>query len=117
MGKITRTGSLTLAAAVAATLAVAPSALADVEQPGATGVNRIAGPDRVDTAVRASQVQSEWDDADTVILARTDDFADALASSPLADELGAPILLTGTGSLDSRTATEIERLGASTVII
>jgi putative cell wall-binding protein len=62
--------------------------------------------------------QAGWPDgADTVLLARGDNFPDSLAGVSLAYQLNAPILLTPTASLNSATKQEIERLGASRVII
>ena len=62
---------------------------------------RISGSDRVDTAVR--QALSGWPQGtSTVVLARSDDFPDALAGVPLAAQLDAPILLTSPQGLDSR---------------
>ncbi len=58
-----------------------------------------------------------FDEADEVILARSDTFPDALTASTLATEIGAPILLTPTEGLDPRVAGEIQRLGAQTVLL
>jgi putative cell wall-binding protein len=52
-----------------------------------------------------------------VVLARADDFPDALAGSGLAAEVDAPILLTPTEGLAPEVADEIERLGASTAYL
>jgi len=79
---------------------------------GAAATSRTAGPDRIATALAVSQ----WafaDGAGDVIIARSDAFADALAATPLAATLGAPVLLTGGDGLDPRVADEIERLGAA----
>lgn len=76
---------------------------------------RIYGGDRYETAVRVSTVG--WDEATTVILTRGDDFADALAGTPLAHAKGAPILLTKPKQLPQATREEIERLGAREIII
>lgn len=78
-------------------------------------VTRLFGPDRYTTAVRVSQVR--FDHADTVFLASGEGYADALAASPLAGTLAAPILLTPKDLLPDRDVAEIERLGAKTVII
>ena len=78
-------------------------------------VKRIAGGDRYETAVKVSQ--DGWTTADTVILARGDDYADALAGVPLAYQLGAPILLTHTNSTIPATTAEITRLKAQRVIL
>lgn len=78
-------------------------------------VDRINGSSRYDTAVEISQ--AGWESADTVVLARGDDYADALTGVPLAKQLDAPILLTRTNELVDSTLAEIERLGASKVVI
>jgi N-acetylmuramoyl-L-alanine amidase/putative cell wall-binding protein len=80
-----------------------------------TNVNRIAGGNRYETAAKVSQ--AGWPKADTVILARDDDYADALAGVPLAYQLNAPILLTQTKSTVPATMAEITRLGAQRVIL
>ncbi|MDO5500240.1 MAG: cell wall-binding repeat-containing protein [Propionibacteriaceae bacterium] len=45
-----------------------------------------------------------------IIVARSDDYSDALAGTPLADVLDAPVLINPTDKLDSRNAAEIARL-------
>jgi putative cell wall-binding protein len=47
-----------------------------------------------------------------IIVARADDYPDALAAGPLADVLNAPILLNPSSSLDADVAAEINRLGS-----
>ncbi len=82
----------------------------------APGINRIAGDNRFHTAVQISVIG--WPDgAGTVVLARGDDYADALAGSVLAYSLDAPVLLTRTDTLVTATRDEILRLGASRVIL
>ena len=79
-------------------------------------VSRIAGSDRFTTAVKVSK--EGWPQGShSVLLARSDDYADALAGVPLAYRLNAPILLTHSGSLSVATGEEIRRLGAERVII
>lgn len=78
-------------------------------------LDRIKGTSRYDTAVEISK--AGWDSADSVILARGDDFADALAGVPLAKKLDAPLLLSRTEGLPDVTLEEIERLGAETVYV
>lgn len=77
--------------------------------------NRIAGSDRYSTAVEISK--SGWDQANTVVIVIGDNFPDALAGGPLAYKRDAPILLTGKESLNSKTKTEINRLGATKAVI
>lgn len=73
-------------------------------------VYRLAGEDRVATAVAVADHQLSLRCAEpcsygeTVVLARADDYADALAGGPLAAALNAPLLLTGSDQLDRRTA-------------
>ena len=82
------------------------------------GVTRLAGGERIATAVAISQ--QGWDDESTgtVVLARADLFPDALAGTPLAISLDAPILLTETDALSELTSTEIQRvLGDSGTVV
>ncbi|MBO5576147.1 MAG: leucine-rich repeat protein [Ruminococcus sp.] len=76
---------------------------------------RLAGAGRYATAAAISQ--AAFDKADTVILAYSMNYADALAGVPLAYQKNAPILLTNTKELDSATLAEIKRLGAKKVIL
>ena len=47
------------------------------------------------------------------MLARADDFADALAGTPLAVRMGGPLLVTGKAALDVRTREEMRRVLAA----
>ena len=78
-------------------------------------VARLAGPDRVGTALAVSKAM--FDHAPVVVLARADGFADALAGAPYAARRGAPILLTDPRTLSPGVAAEIDRLGASEVVL
>lgn len=71
---------------------------------------RIAGVDRMETAVKVSQASFKAGGASAVVLARHDVFADAVAGGPLAAAKDAPLLLTPPGSLDSRVRDEIRRV-------
>lgn len=75
----------------------------------------VAGDDRFMTAVRASA--TTWDRSDTVVLATGNDFADALGASSLAGAYDAPVLLTRANSLPPAVAAELERLGATRIIL
>ncbi|KUP04390.1 hypothetical protein Q75_15435 [Bacillus coahuilensis p1.1.43] len=77
-------------------------------------VDRLAGADRYKTAV---EVSGNWESSDTVVLARGDNYADALAGVPLAAKYDAPLLLTETDKLAKVTHNEIVRLGAKTVYV
>lgn len=115
MGKLTRRSVLAASAAVAVALGGAVGASAnidgspididgppDVVTSGNPSIYRFAGPDRVSTALQAAMrtsivaTPSGW--GDTVIIATSDDFADALAAGTLADVLDAPVLLNPTGN-------------------
>jgi putative cell wall-binding protein len=52
-----------------------------------------------------------------VILARDDEFADAMAAVPLSKYLNAPILMTDSKKLDDRAFAEMQRLGVTNVYI
>lgn len=77
--------------------------------------DRIAGTNRYSTAVAVSK--KGWETAEYVVLARGDNYADALAGAPLAYALNAPILLTESSGLTAVTQAEIQRLRATRVII
>jgi len=70
---------------------------------------RLAGDDRITTAVAISR-DLYPETATAAVLARADDFPDALAGAPLATELGGPLLLTGSDTLAPPTAEELARL-------
>lgn len=76
---------------------------------------RTGGENRFETAVDVSR--TSFGNADTVVVVRYDDFADALAAGPLAAQLDAPILYVRPGSLPPETRAEIERLGAERVVV
>lgn len=79
------------------------------------GIDRVYGPTRYETAVNISQ--AGWASAATVVLARGDDYADALTGVPLAYKKNAPILLTQSDKLTDATRQEVQRLGATRVVI
>ncbi len=70
---------------------------------------RYSGAHRYETAVEISQA-SFPDQAEAVVLARGDDFPDALAGVPLAYAKGGPLLLARSDELPEETADEIDRL-------
>lgn len=85
------------------------------DKPEKVDKNRIAGSDRIATAIEVSK--KYYKTADTVIIARGDMYPDSLTASPLAKALKAPILLTQKDELDDRVMDEIARLGVKNVII
>ncbi|MFQ3545342.1 pullulanase [Halobacillus rhizosphaerae] len=76
---------------------------------------RLAGKNRYETAVEVSK--AGWSQSDTVVIARGDEFADALAGAPLAYKQNAPILLTHSNYIDVEVRKEVERLGAKHAIV
>ena len=77
---------------------------------------RLAGLNRQETAIEVAKAAYPAG-ADTVILARDDDFPDALTSAPLAYKEHAPILLTNSQSLSPKVLAEINRLEPRKVIL
>ncbi|HEY0871684.1 MAG TPA: cell wall-binding repeat-containing protein, partial [Acidothermaceae bacterium] len=79
----------------------------DVE---AAHVGREAGANRLATAVAVSQDSFPNGNAGAVVLARADDYPDALVGGPLAASKNAPLLLTQGPTLPSVTAAELARV-------
>jgi hypothetical protein len=82
-----------------------------VSSSGTRSVVRISGPDRFATAVAISKSQyPQPSSAQGVVLASSNDFPDALAGSPLAAQLNAPLLLTSSATLNPATEAEVKRV-------
>lgn len=107
-----------LVAAATAVLALVAhgQVLAQSAAPELAPVMLSAG-DRVEAAIAWSRHGVADGQARTALLAREDDFADALASGTAQVQEGAPLLLTATHALDDRVAAELERLGAEQVVL
>lgn len=88
-----------------------PRDLSDVEIP----VDRLAGQDRLATAIRVSREVHE--SADLVLLARGDAYPDALASSALAGLHRVPVLLTSRDDVPSAVLEELQRLDTTKVLL
>ena len=71
---------------------------------------RAAGSDRIGTAVAVSQLNFPGGGAGAVVLARSDDFPDALVAAPLAAATRAPLLFVQGASLPTVTRDEISRV-------
>jgi len=81
-------------------------------------IERINGGDEIGTSIEVSK--QGWDSAQTVIIARVDEFPDTLAGTVLAHKENAPILLTRPDRLNFNLQLEIMRLvrlGAEKAII
>ncbi|MGI9015743.1 MAG: cell wall-binding repeat-containing protein [Euzebya sp.] len=77
---------------------------------GSDLVTRLSAADRVATAVVISGDGFTDGGAGGVVLTRADDYADALAGTPLAVSLHAPLLITPHDALPKSVATEIQRV-------
>lgn len=88
-------------------LATASSALAG----SAPEVHRLAGPSRVETATAIARDDFPNEgDGQSVVLARADVPADALAAAWLADSRSGTLLLTGPDDLHPATRTQVDRM-------
>ncbi|MBS4178101.1 N-acetylmuramoyl-L-alanine amidase [Lederbergia citrea] len=86
-----------------------------VVEVSAASTTRLGGKDRFDVSINVSK--NGWKTSSTVVLANWDAYGDALAAGPLAYKHNAPILLTKSNILNSRTKSEIQRLKTKSVII
>jgi hypothetical protein len=77
---------------------------------GAPRLARLAGSDRIATAIAISQESFGAGAARAVVLARADEYPDALGAGPLAHRLGGPLLLTPGAKLDLRVLDELHRV-------
>jgi putative cell wall-binding protein len=73
-------------------------------------VDRISGSDRYATAAAISQAEFPTGGAAAVVLARGDDYPDALVGAPLAAAKNAPLLLTTGPTMPTVTQTELHRV-------
>lgn len=79
--------------------------------PGQALLTRVAGAERIATSIAASQIAfAASGSAQTVVLARSDAFPDALAGVPLAAQLHGPLLLTPSSGLTDALKLEIQRV-------
>ncbi|MBW3601946.1 MAG: cell wall-binding repeat-containing protein [Actinobacteria bacterium] len=90
--------------------------VADV--PSLPAYRQVAGSGRVATAAELSRLAfPDPEPVHTVVVASAEDFPDALAATPLAVALGAPLLLTGRARLDEAARAEVERLTPDQAIV
>lgn len=113
--------ALLVTAVVASLLVVGGGAFAspigaDLLSSESEATRRLAGVDRIATAVSVSQ--AAWPSgAAHVVLAAAGDYADALTGSALAGAKGGPVLLTRGDRLAPEVADEIERLDPDQVTV
>ncbi len=96
---------------------------------GVTEYNRIYGDTAIDTAIEISKnnwstleeqtlsIEGDKKKGRFAVLARSDEFPDSLAASPLASKLGSPILLTKKKGLSTQVMMELSRLSATHVLV
>jgi putative cell wall-binding protein len=107
--------------AVAAVLLAATAIIGIESAAGAASrvdSDRLWGADRYETAAEiAEEFAAAAGTIDTVIVASGESFADALAATPLASVLDAPILLSPPGALHAATRSFIQRHRVDDIII
>lgn len=108
--------SLALSAALVSSLLVPavvslPATAAEHE----VAVDRLAGSGRIETAIAISA--DAFSTAEIVVLARADDYADALTGATVAAKVGGPLLLTPSDALPQVVLDELVRLDAQEVYI
>lgn len=78
-------------------------------------INRLSGQDRYGTS--NAIVSEGWTQSNYAILVNSQNFPDAITSSPLAKKYNAPILLTDASSLTDSTKQKLQDLSAKNVFI
>jgi acyl-homoserine lactone acylase PvdQ/putative cell wall-binding protein len=78
-------------------------------------IGRIDGPNRIETSARISR--QAFASSESVVVAPSTKFADALSGTPLADEQNAPLLLSNPDRLPAAIAAEVGRLGAESATV
>jgi hypothetical protein len=73
-------------------------------------VTRLAGAGRIQTAIAISQAAFDDGEATGAVIARADDYPDALAGTSLAARAGGPVLLSATDGLPAEVAAELQRI-------
>ncbi|MBC2580824.1 cell wall-binding repeat-containing protein [Clostridium sp. DJ247] len=76
---------------------------------------RLSGSNRYDTS--SAIVTKGWTQSDYAILVNSQNFPDAITSSPLAKKYNAPILLTDPNALTDSTKQKLQQLGVKNVFI
>ncbi len=80
-----------------------------------TSTIRLAGTDRIATAIEICR--NGWQQAEAVVIASARNYPDALAATPLASALNAPILLTNGKSLENGIIEQIRSLSPQRIYI
>lgn len=109
-------GAGIVVALVTSGLLSASPAMADAVPIGGTGVVRLAGNDRYETAVAIS-LRVFTTPQEVVFVASGEDFPDALAAGPAAAHFRAPILLVRRSGIPNVVLDEIQRLAPRRVYV
>lgn len=104
----TRVAGGTIAVMTAFGAVAAPTTAAEFD--------RIGGSDRFETAVLISQ-RAFPTGAATVLLTSGEDYPDALSGGAAGAAIGAPVLLTRTGTLPAVVTAELDRLNPRTIVV
>ena len=86
-------------------------------EPATSRVERLSGATSDGTAAAIAARAFEGQTAGTVVIARDDQYYDALSAAGLAGALDAPILLTAPGGLSADCAGAVRSLGATRAVI
>jgi len=103
---------------VDADVAVAPLTASATTPAGGVSCDepqRVEGPTRVETGLEVSR--QAFESATAAVLARSDEFPDALTASSLAAEVEGPILVNPPDALRDDVADELQRLGVEQVYL
>lgn len=77
--------------------------------------NALVGNDRYETAIEISR--DGWTNSDNVVIVNSSAISDALAATPFAKSINAPILLAEKNSINSKVKSEIKRLNAKKIYL
>ncbi|WP_192847879.1 cell wall-binding repeat-containing protein [Clostridium coskatii] len=107
-----------LSACSIASLLVTTTAVSANVKAADSGINRVGGANRYETATKVAD--SGWTSSDYAIVANGEGYADALCATPLAKANNAPILLTtgdSSNSLEQNELNELKKLNVKHVIV
>lgn len=109
-----KTAIKTIGSTAVLTLAISTAAPAGFAS-AAGEVTTIGGTDSYETA--ASAATSNWTNSDNVVLVSGEGYADSISSVVLSKKLNAPILLTGSSSLNSSAKDALDKLKPKNIYI
>lgn len=115
VAEVQKTGKTTLIASVKGEKLASKEF--DLKRVSSANFKRYAGKNRIETAIEISRNFYKSGQTKTAIIARSDNFADALSAVPFAAIKKAPILLSESKTLNPMLAKELQRLGVSEIIL